>query len=100
MEKELLILNEARNVTLTAYLQEVNGEFGFDKRPAILILPGGGYARTRRQRVRAARSGCCKQAGELVPPAGNCRKPVARNRRRPSRTAQQGRPRHLRRPPH
>ena len=44
MEKELLILNEARNVTLTAYLQEVNGEFGFDKRPAILILPGGGYA--------------------------------------------------------
>ena len=44
MEKELLILNEARHVTLTAYLQEVNGEFGFDKRPAILILPGGGYA--------------------------------------------------------
>ena len=24
MEKELLILNEARHVTLTAYLQEVN----------------------------------------------------------------------------
>ena len=44
MEKELIVLNEARNVTLTAYLQEVNGEFGFDKRPAILILPGGGYA--------------------------------------------------------
>ena len=44
MEKELLILNEARHVTLTAYLQEVNGEFGFDKRPAILILQGGGYA--------------------------------------------------------
>ena len=44
MEKELIVLNEARHVTLTAYLQEVNGEFGFDKRPAILILPGGGYA--------------------------------------------------------
>lgn len=44
MEKELIVLNEERHVTLTAYVQEVNGEFGFDKRPAILILPGGGYA--------------------------------------------------------
>ena len=45
MEKECLTLHEDRNVTLTAYLQDVGGEFGgIDKRPAVLILPGGGYA--------------------------------------------------------
>lgn len=41
---EKVILSEERNVTLTAYIQEVGGEFTYiDKRPAILILPGGGY---------------------------------------------------------
>ena len=37
-------INEERNVRLTAYIQEANGEFLFSKRPAILVLPGGGYA--------------------------------------------------------
>lgn len=36
--------SEERHVKLTAYIQEVGGEFGFDKRPGILILPGGAYA--------------------------------------------------------
>lgn len=39
-----IIINEERNVRLTAYIQEANGEFLFSKRPAILVLPGGGYA--------------------------------------------------------
>ena len=44
MKAEKIILNEERNVTLTAYLQETDGEFGFSKRPAMLVIPGGGYA--------------------------------------------------------
>lgn len=44
MRQETFVLNKARNVTLTVYLQEVNGEFLFSKRPGILVLPGGGYA--------------------------------------------------------
>ena len=44
MRQEIINLNPERNVTLTAYLQEVAGEFQFAKRPAILVLPGGGYA--------------------------------------------------------
>ena len=44
MRAETFLLNEERNVTLTAYLQEVDGEFGFSKRPAMLVIPGGGYA--------------------------------------------------------
>jgi len=40
-----IILNENRNVTLTTMLQDVGGEFGeIRNRPAILILPGGGYS--------------------------------------------------------
>ena len=40
-----IILNENRNVTLTTMLQDVGGEFGeIQNRPAILILPGGGYS--------------------------------------------------------
>ena len=39
-----LVLNEKRNVTLTAYIQKVGGAFEhIEKRPAIIILPGGGY---------------------------------------------------------
>lgn len=39
-----LILNEERNVSLTAYIQPTKGEFsGMTKRPAMVILPGGGY---------------------------------------------------------
>lgn len=44
MKSETIVLNEERNVTLTVYTQEVEGEFGFGRRPAMLILPGGGYA--------------------------------------------------------
>ena len=44
MKTEVIVLNEERNVTLTAYLLQVGGEFAnIPKRPAILILPGGGY---------------------------------------------------------
>lgn len=44
MKTEIIVLDEARNVTLTAYLQQVGGEFkGITARPAVLILPGGGY---------------------------------------------------------
>jgi len=44
MKQEIIKLNEERNVTLTSYIQEVGGEYQFSKRPAMLILPGGGYA--------------------------------------------------------
>ncbi len=44
MQKEYLVLNEERNVSLTAYIQPVGGEFGsIDRRPAVLVIPGGGY---------------------------------------------------------
>lgn len=45
MKIEHIVLNAARSVTLTAYLLDVGGEFGnIPKRPAVLVLPGGGYA--------------------------------------------------------
>ncbi len=45
MEVKNIVLNAERNVKLTAYLQEVEGEFaGIGRRPAIMILPGGGYS--------------------------------------------------------
>lgn len=44
MTTEKILLNEERNVTLTAYIQECDGEFGFSKRPAMIVIPGGGYA--------------------------------------------------------
>lgn len=41
---ENVVLNEKRNVRLTAMIQSVGNEFGkIDKRPAVLILPGGAY---------------------------------------------------------
>ncbi len=43
MKTEIIVLNKERNVTLTVYIQEVEGEFGFEKRPAMLVLPGGAY---------------------------------------------------------
>ena len=44
MKTEVITLDKARNVTLTAYLQEAGVEFGnILKRPAVLVLPGGGY---------------------------------------------------------
>lgn len=44
MKTEVITLNRERNVTLTTYLQQTGGEFAnIPKRPAVLILPGGGY---------------------------------------------------------
>ena len=44
MKTETITLNETREASLTAYIQEVDGEFGFSKRPAMLVIPGGCYA--------------------------------------------------------
>ena len=44
MQVNKMVLNEERNVTLTSYIQTVEGEFNYiKKRPAIVVLPGGGY---------------------------------------------------------
>ena len=43
MNTEFLTLNEERHVSLTAYIQPVGGEFPLSQRPAVLIIPGGGY---------------------------------------------------------
>lgn len=44
MTIEKIVLNEERNVHMTAYIQEVGGEFfNLPARPAIIVLPGGGY---------------------------------------------------------
>lgn len=38
------VLNEERNVSLTGYLLQTEGEFtGIEKRPAVIVIPGGGY---------------------------------------------------------
>lgn len=45
MQTEVVTLSEERKVTLTCYLQQTGGEFGhITKRPALLLLPGGGYS--------------------------------------------------------
>ena len=44
MRAEVIDLSKERKVTLTAYIQDVEGEFAFAKRPAIIVLPGGGYS--------------------------------------------------------
>lgn len=44
MKTECIILNRERNVTLTALIQPVGGEYGrIERRPAVLVIPGGGY---------------------------------------------------------
>lgn len=44
MKYEVITLNEKRNVSLTAMIQEVGGEFrGIAARPAVVVIPGGGY---------------------------------------------------------
>lgn len=44
MRIETIVINKERNVTLTAMIQDVEGEFrGIKARPAVLIIPGGGY---------------------------------------------------------
>ncbi len=45
MRTEVITLNQERKVTLTSCLQGVGGEFpNISKRPAVLVLPGGGYS--------------------------------------------------------
>ena len=43
MKTEVITLNKERNVTLTALIQDVRGEYGFAERPAMLVIPGGAY---------------------------------------------------------
>jgi len=44
MKSETMILNNKNNVTLTTYLLDSSNEFGnITTRPAVLVLPGGGY---------------------------------------------------------
>ena len=44
MKTEYIVLNQERNVSLTAYLLPAGGEFGgISRRPAVLVIPGGGY---------------------------------------------------------
>ena len=51
MDSQVFILNEKRNVTLTAYLQDDSQEFWrAKKRPAVVIFPGGAYAYCSRTR--------------------------------------------------
>lgn len=39
-----IILNETRNVRLTAFIQDIGNEYrNITKRPAVLVIPGGGY---------------------------------------------------------
>ena len=43
MQQEIITISEERNVTLTAMIQDVGGEFrGITARPAVLVIPGGG----------------------------------------------------------
>ena len=45
MKSEVINLNKERNVTLTTYLLDSSNEFSnIEARPAILVLPGGGYS--------------------------------------------------------
>ena len=44
MKVERIILNQKRNVTLDAFVQDVGGEYRFvTARPAVIVIPGGGY---------------------------------------------------------
>lgn len=45
MKSDTLILNEKKHVSLTCYIHDDSPEYGGNKyRPAILVLPGGGYS--------------------------------------------------------
>ena len=43
MKSEKIVLNEERNVSLDAYIQPLGGGLKFQKRPAVLVIPGGAY---------------------------------------------------------
>lgn len=45
MKMETIVISEERNVVLTAMIQDVGGEYrAVTARPAVVILPGGGYS--------------------------------------------------------
>ena len=47
MKAETIVLKEETGVTLTAYILDVGGEFrNVTKRPAVVVIPGGGYQQT------------------------------------------------------
>ena len=48
---EKIILNQERYVTLSAMVQTVGGAWGFTERPAVMVIPGGGYAMWRGKRM-------------------------------------------------
>ena len=43
MKSETIVLNEERNVSLDACIQPMGGGLKFDKRPAVVVIPGGAY---------------------------------------------------------
>lgn len=43
MKIQTITLNAERNVTLTCYFHDMSPKLGIDRRPAVIITPGGGY---------------------------------------------------------
>lgn len=44
MKSEYILLNAERQVSLTTFIQPVGGDYGsIRRRPAVLVIPGGGY---------------------------------------------------------
>lgn len=43
MKSETICISEERNARLDAYIQPIGGGLKFEKRPAVLVIPGGGY---------------------------------------------------------
>ncbi|MBQ6216747.1 MAG: alpha/beta hydrolase [Erysipelotrichaceae bacterium] len=43
MKSETIVLNEERNVSLDACIQPMGGGLKFEKRPAVVVIPGGAY---------------------------------------------------------
>ena len=66
MRVEQFVLNEARNVVLTAYIQETGGTYRkLVRRPGILVIPGGAYRYVSRREGDPVAS-CFLQAGYQV----------------------------------
>ena len=49
MRVERFEFDAKRKVTFTAYLQDVKDEFHFEKRPGMLVIPGGAYQHISRR---------------------------------------------------
>ena len=66
MRVEQFVLNDARNVVLTAYIQETGGTYQkLLRRPGILVIPGGAYRYVSRREGDPVAS-CFLQAGYQV----------------------------------